>query len=99
HLLASGRVDVVLESDVNILDIAALTVIVRGAGGDITTLGGKPIDLQATSAFGTNARLRVAVAPNRAGGTAGAHAGGTARRSGMGRNRLINFAQQRQIVV
>ncbi|HLQ84966.1 MAG TPA: inositol monophosphatase family protein [Salinisphaeraceae bacterium] len=71
HLLASGRVDVVLESDVNILDIAALTVIVREAGGDITTLGGKPIDLQATSVFATNARLRAAVAPYLAGWTSG----------------------------
>ena len=33
HLLARGALDVVVESDVNILDIAALTVIVREAGG------------------------------------------------------------------
>ena len=33
HLLARGALDVVIESDVNILDIAALTVIVEEAGG------------------------------------------------------------------
>ena len=38
HLLARGALDVVIESDVNILDIAALTVIVREAGGTFTDL-------------------------------------------------------------
>ena len=36
HLLARGSLDVVIESDVNILDIAALGVIVREAGGTFT---------------------------------------------------------------
>ncbi len=49
HLLAAGKLDLVVESDVNILDIAALTVVVREAGGIITTLEGKPIDLDTTS--------------------------------------------------
>ena len=35
HLLAAGKIDVVIESDVNILDIAALAVIVEAAGGQI----------------------------------------------------------------
>src|SRR5699024_11094871 len=43
HMLAAGRIDAVIESDLNILDIAALTVIVREAGGDVTTLGGAGI--------------------------------------------------------
>ena len=38
HLLARGSLDVVIESDVNILDIAALAVIVRQAGGIFTDL-------------------------------------------------------------
>lgn len=58
HLLASGKLDVVIESDVNILDIAALTVILREAGGDITDLDGGPIDLDTTSVLATNGRLR-----------------------------------------
>ena len=40
HLLAAGKIDAVLESDVNILDIAALTVIVEEAGGRVTDLEG-----------------------------------------------------------
>jgi histidinol-phosphatase len=43
HLLARGSLDLVIESDVNILDIAALAVIVREAGGIFTDLdGGAP---------------------------------------------------------
>ena len=49
HLLASGKIDLVVESDVNILDIAALAVVVREAGGIITNLQGKPIDLNTCS--------------------------------------------------
>ena len=40
HLLARGSLDLVIESDVNILDIAALAVIVREAGGVFTDLDG-----------------------------------------------------------
>ncbi|WP_017462737.1 inositol monophosphatase family protein [Dyella ginsengisoli] len=42
HLLARGGVDLVIESDVNILDVAALAVIVREAGGVFTDLEGAP---------------------------------------------------------
>lgn len=60
HLLASGRIDLIVESDVNILDIAALTVILREAGGDITGLDGAPVGLETTSVLATNGRLRQA---------------------------------------
>lgn len=46
HLLARGGLDLVIESDVNILDIAALAVIVREAGGVFTDLEGKPLTLE-----------------------------------------------------
>lgn len=49
HWLADGRIDAVLESDVNILDIAALSVIVREAGGVFTDLCGRPVGLTTTS--------------------------------------------------
>lgn len=49
HLLASGKIDLVVESDVNILDIAALTVIVREAGGVVTDLSGHDINLDTRS--------------------------------------------------
>ena len=57
HLLAAGRVDCIVESDVNILDIAALTVILREAGGEITDLRGQPIGLETTSVFAHNKHL------------------------------------------
>ena len=49
HLLASGKIDIVLESDVNILDIAALAVIVREAGGIFTDLEGNELTLDTTT--------------------------------------------------
>ena len=61
HYLAEGKVDAVVESDVNILDIAALTVIVREAGGTFTDLAGKPVGLATKSALATNTQLHPAV--------------------------------------
>jgi len=49
HLLASGRIDLVVESDVNILDIAALAVVVREAGGVFTDMEGRDLTLETTS--------------------------------------------------
>ena len=49
HRLAAGQLDAVIESDVNILDIAALSIIVHEAGGVLTDLGGNEINLQTTS--------------------------------------------------
>lgn len=49
HLLARGSLDLVIESDVNILDVAALAVIVREAGGVFTDLEGAPLTLDTRS--------------------------------------------------
>jgi len=49
HRLAAGQLDAVIESDVNILDIAALSVIVKEAGGIFTDLEGREPELQTTS--------------------------------------------------
>ncbi len=57
HLLARGSLDIVIESDVNILDIAALTVIVREAGGRFTDLQGGDVGLGTTSVLATNGLL------------------------------------------
>jgi len=57
HLLASGKIDVVIESDVNILDIAALSVIVTEAGGIFTDLNGEPISLECRSVLAANPSL------------------------------------------
>jgi histidinol-phosphatase len=57
HLLARGALDVVIESNVNILDIAALTVIVREAGGTFTDLQGQEVGLDTISVLATNGPL------------------------------------------
>jgi histidinol-phosphatase len=49
HLLARGGVDLVVESDVSILDVAALAVIVREAGGVFTDLEGGALTLDTRS--------------------------------------------------
>jgi histidinol-phosphatase len=61
HLLARGSLDVVIESDVNILDIAALAVIVREAGGVFTDLDGGEVGLSTTSVLATNGVLQAVV--------------------------------------
>lgn len=57
HLLAAGKIDAVIESDVNILDIAALSVIVREAGGVFTDLGGNAPGLDIRSVVAGNPAL------------------------------------------
>ena len=57
HLLARGALEVVVESDVNILDIAALTVIVREAGGTFTDLRGQDVGLDTTTVLASNGVL------------------------------------------
>lgn len=49
HQLASAQADLVIESDVNILDIAALSLAVTEAGGVFTDLHGQPVTLATTS--------------------------------------------------
>lgn len=57
HWLAAGKLDAVVESDVNILDISALSVIVREAGGVFTDLTGAPLSLATTSVLAATPRL------------------------------------------
>jgi histidinol-phosphatase len=61
HLLAAGKIDVVIESDVNILDIAALSVIVEAAGGKFTDLQGGALTLDTTTVLASNGKLHSAV--------------------------------------
>ena len=61
HLLASGKIDAVVESDVNILDIAACVAIVTEAGGRFTDLEGAPITLQSTSVLATNGLMHAPI--------------------------------------
>lgn len=57
HRLAAGQLDAVIESDVNILDIAALSVIVTEAGGVFTDLQGRQPDLDTTSVLASTPAL------------------------------------------
>jgi histidinol-phosphatase len=61
HLLARGALEVVIESDVGILDIAALTVIVREAGGTFTDLDNAAVGLDTTSVLASNGHLHQAL--------------------------------------
>ena len=61
HLLAGGRIDAVIESDVSILDVAACVAIVTEAGGRFTDLKGAPITLQSKSVLATNGLLHAGV--------------------------------------
>jgi histidinol-phosphatase len=61
HLLASGKLDAVVESDVNILDVGACAVIVEAAGGRFTDLEGEPLGLGSSSVLATNGRLHDSV--------------------------------------
>lgn len=70
HLLARGGIDAVIESDVHVLDIAALCLIVEEAGGVFTDLEGAPIGpgttsvlAAATPAFHAQLLRRLAAAP------------------------------------
>jgi histidinol-phosphatase len=57
HLLAAGKIEAVLESNIHILDIAALAVIVEEAGGRVTDLDGAPLSLHSSSILASNGRL------------------------------------------
>ena len=63
HLLASGKIDAVVESDVNILDVGACAVVVEAAGGRFTDIDGRPLGLGSTSVLATNGRLHEAILP------------------------------------
>ncbi|MGI9247798.1 MAG: inositol monophosphatase family protein [Woeseiaceae bacterium] len=57
HLLAAGKIEAVIESDVNILDIAALSIIVTEAGGTFTDLNGNRPKLDTRSVLAANPSL------------------------------------------
>ena len=57
HLLAAGKIEAVIESDVNILDIAALSIIVEESGGTFTDLNGAKPGLDTRSVLAANPGL------------------------------------------
>ena len=61
HLVASARVDAVIEAAISIWDIAAITAIVREAGGTVTDMQGQTITKDTVSLIATNGVLHEAV--------------------------------------
>lgn len=61
HMLAAGKLDVVIETDIIILDIAAAVAIVQEAGGRFTDLEGAPITLASNSVLATNGPMHAPV--------------------------------------
>lgn len=57
HLVASARADIVVEAAISVWDIAAITVIVREAGGKVTDIQGQPITKDTDSLVATNGVL------------------------------------------
>ncbi|HSD56298.1 MAG TPA: inositol monophosphatase family protein [Candidatus Saccharimonadales bacterium] len=57
HLLAQGKLDIMVEATTKLWDIAALKVIVEEAGGRFTQMDGQPITAGSTSALATNGLL------------------------------------------
>lgn len=57
HLLAQGKIDIMIEASTNIWDIAPFKVIVEEAGGKMTDIAGKSMDERAGSALATNGKI------------------------------------------
>ncbi|NCN87813.1 MAG: inositol monophosphatase [Candidatus Pacebacteria bacterium] len=57
HLLAQGKIDIMLEAKTKFWDIAALSLIVAEAGGKVTDLKGNSVNMKTTSIIATNGRL------------------------------------------
>jgi len=59
-LLAEGTVDIVVEPELALWDVAALVPIVTEAGGVFTDLAGRPAPVHGASALATNGPLHPA---------------------------------------
>ena len=54
HLLAEGKIDIMIEADTKIWDIAAVSLIVQEAGGKVTDIKGGTVGRDTTSVIATN---------------------------------------------
>lgn len=57
HLLSSGKIDIMIEAETKLWDIAALSIIVKEAGGKVTGIQGNPVDRNTNSIVATNGLL------------------------------------------
>lgn len=56
HLLAAGKLDIMIEADTKLWDIAAMKVIIEEAGGAVTQLDGDPVNHLTTTFLATNGK-------------------------------------------
>lgn len=61
HLLAQGKIDIMVEAEIKLWDIAALKIIVEEAGGKVTDIHGEAITPKTTSIIATNKHLHDSV--------------------------------------
>lgn len=61
HLLAQGKVDIMIEAQTKIWDIAAVKIIIEEAGGKVTNIKGGQVDLNTNSILATNGNLHQTV--------------------------------------
>jgi len=62
HLLASGRLDIVIEAAIKPVDVAPFAIIVAEAGGMTSDIFGRPFSLEVDSFLATNGKLHREVA-------------------------------------
>lgn len=62
HLLAQGKIDIMLEAETKLWDIAAVSLIVKEAGGTVTDLSGQEVNEKTTSIIATNGLLHTVTA-------------------------------------
>ncbi|MEX2007608.1 MAG: inositol monophosphatase family protein [Candidatus Levyibacteriota bacterium] len=54
HLLSSGKIDIMIEAETKVWDIAAVSIIVEEAGGKVTDLKGNSVSRTTNSIVATN---------------------------------------------
>ncbi len=57
HLVASGRIEAVVEIGIKVWDIAALAAIIEAAGGRCTDIHGESISVKTTSIIASNGKV------------------------------------------
>jgi len=57
HLLAAGKIDLVVEAAIKLVDVAPFDCIIKEAGGTSSDLKGKPLDIKILSFIASNGRI------------------------------------------
>jgi histidinol-phosphatase len=56
HLLASGKLEIVVEAAIKVVDVAPFVCIIKEAGGETSDLNGNPLDTSVSSFIATNGK-------------------------------------------